>query len=49
MFERLRWLLVLAIVVSPVAVDMRHGLTWSDASAQYLRCDPVVWNYFSSN
>jgi hypothetical protein len=49
MFERLRWLLVLAIVVSPVAVDMRHGLTWSEASAQYLQCDPVVWNYFRSN
>src|ERR1700753_3788386 len=49
MFARLRWLLALAIVVSPVAVDLRHGLTWSEASAQYLQCDPVVWNYYRSN
>jgi hypothetical protein len=49
MFERLRWLLVAAIVVSPLTVDVRHGLTWSEASAQYLQCDPVVLNYFRSN
>jgi hypothetical protein len=49
MFGRLRWLLVAAIVVSPVAVDLRHGFTWSEASAQYLNCDPVVLKYYSFN
>ena len=49
MFGRLRWLLVAAIVVSPVTVDMRRGVSWSEASAQYLQCDPVVLNYFRSN
>jgi hypothetical protein len=49
MFERLSWLLVAAIVVSPVKVDIRHGFTWSDASAQYLQCDPLVLNYYSFN
>jgi hypothetical protein len=48
MFERLSWLLVAVIVVSPMTVDIRHGLTWSEASAQYLQCDPVVLNYFRS-
>ena len=42
MFERLRWLVVAAIVVSSMTVDIRHGLTWSEASVQYLQCDPVV-------
>ena len=49
MFERLRWLLVAAIVASPLTVDTRHRLVWSEASAQYLQCDPVVLNYFRSN
>ena len=49
MFERRRWLLIVAIVVSPVTVDLRHGLARSQASAQYLQCDPVVLNYFRSN
>ncbi len=49
MFNRLRWLLVAAIVGSPVALDIHHGLAWSEASAQYLQCDPLVLNYFSFN
>ena len=49
MFERLRWLLVAAIVVLPLTIDIRHGLTPLAASAQYLQCDPVVLNYFRSN
>lgn len=49
MFERLRWLLVAAIVMAPVTVDLRQGFAWSQASAQYLQCDPVVLNYFRSN
>jgi hypothetical protein len=50
MFGRLRWLLVAAIVVSPVSVELRRGFTWSEASAQdigSLNCDPVVVNYYS--
>lgn len=47
MFGRLRWLLVAAIVLSPATVDWRRGYTWSEASAQYVPCDPVVVNYFS--
>src|SRR5262245_13185892 len=47
---RLRWLLFAAIVLSPVAVDLRHGFTWSEASAQYLNyylnCDPIVLKYY---
>jgi hypothetical protein len=52
MFGCLRWLLVGAIVVSPVTVDLRRGFTWSEASAQdiwSLNCDPVVLNYYSFN
>ena len=49
MFGRLRWLLVAAIAVSPVTVDLRDGFTWSEASAQYLDCDPVVLKYYYSN
>jgi hypothetical protein len=49
MFGRLRWLLVGAIVVSPVTLDLRRGFTWSEASAQYLNCDPIVLNYYSFN
>jgi hypothetical protein len=52
MFGRLRWLLVAAIVVSPVTVDSRHGFAWSEAFAQdiwSLDCDPVVLNYYNSN
>ena len=49
MFERLRWLLVAAIVVSPVTADIRQGFKLSAASAQYLQCDPVVLNYFRSS
>jgi hypothetical protein len=49
MFGGLRWLLVAAIVVSPVAVDLRYGFTWSEAAGQYLNCDPVVLKYYSSN
>ena len=49
MFERLSWLLVAAIVVSPVKVDIRRGFTWSEASAQYLQCDALVLNYYSFN
>ena len=44
MFGRLHWLLIAAIVVSPVTVDLRHGFTWSEVSAQdiwSLNCDPV--------
>jgi len=47
MFGRLRWLIAAAIVVSPVTVDLRRGFNWSEASAQYLNCDPVVLNYYS--
>jgi hypothetical protein len=47
MFGRLRWLLVAAIVVAPVTVDWRRGFAWSEASAQYLDCDPVVLNYYT--
>jgi len=52
MFVRLRWLLVAAIVVSPVTVDLRRAFTWSEASAQdvwTLNCDPVVFNYYGFN
>ena len=49
MFGRLRWLLVGAIVISPVTVDLRRGFTWSEASAQYLNCAPIVLNYYSFN
>jgi hypothetical protein len=49
MFGRLRWLLVAAIVLSPLTVDLRHGFTWSQASAQYLDCDPIVLKYYYSN
>ncbi|MFZ0123557.1 MAG: hypothetical protein WAL48_05135, partial [Xanthobacteraceae bacterium] len=52
MFGRLHWLLIAAIVVSPVTVDLRHGFTWSEVSAQdiwSLNCDPVVLNYYSFN
>jgi hypothetical protein len=41
MFGRLRWLIAAAIVVSPVTVDLRRGFNWSEASAQYLNCDPA--------
>ena len=47
MFGRLRWLLAAAIVVAPVTVDWPHGFAWSQASAQYLYCDPVVLNYYT--
>src|SRR5262245_5859497 len=50
MFVGLRWLLVAAIVVSPVTLDLRRTFTWSEASAQgilTLNCDPVVFNYYS--
>jgi hypothetical protein len=49
MFGCRRWLLVAAIMVSPVALDLRHGFTWSEASAQYLNCDPIVLKYYSFN
>src|SRR5262249_38764497 len=52
MFGRLRWLLVVALVVSPVTIELRHGFTWSEASAQdiwSLNCDPVVLNYYTLN
>src|SRR6185436_14676351 len=49
MFGGLRWLLVAAIVVSPMTVDLRHGFAWSGASAQYLDCDPLVLKYYYSN
>jgi hypothetical protein len=49
MFERLRWLLIGAIAVSPVTVDMRYGFKWSEAFAQYLQCDPLVLNYYTFN
>jgi hypothetical protein len=49
MFKKLRWLLVAAIVSSPVTFDIRHGLIQSEASAQYLQCDPLVLNYYSLN
>jgi hypothetical protein len=50
MFGRLRWLLVVtAIVLAPVTIDLRHGVNWSNASAQYLQCDPLVLNYYRSN
>jgi len=49
MFGRLRWLLIAAIVTSPVGLDLRHGFSWSQASAQYLNCDPVVLKYYSFN
>jgi hypothetical protein len=53
MFGVLRWLLLAAILVSPVTVDLRRGFTWSEASAQdipgILNCDPVVLNYYSFN
>jgi hypothetical protein len=49
MFRRLRWLMVAALAVAPAKVDLRHGFTWSEGSAHYLDCDPVVLNYFSFN
>ena len=52
MFGRLHWLLIAAIVVSPVTGDLRHGFTWSEVSAQdiwSLNCDPFVLNYYSFN
>ena len=49
MFGRFRSLLVAAIVVSPVTVDLRHGFSWSEASAQYLNCDPIVLKYYRFN
>jgi hypothetical protein len=52
MSVRMGWLLVAAIVVSPVAVDLRRAFTWTEASAQdlgTLNCDPVVFNYYSTD
>jgi hypothetical protein len=49
MFGWLRWLLVAAILVSPVTLDLRHGFVWSEASAQYLDCDPLILKYYSAN
>ncbi len=49
MLARLRHLVVAAIAISPVTVDMPHGCMWSEASAQYLQCDPVVLNYYRSS
>jgi hypothetical protein len=34
MLERLRVLLIVALVVLPVTADLRDGLIWSEASAQ---------------
>lgn len=48
-----RWTLLAAIVASPVTVDLRHGFTGAEASAQYLNqylnCDPIVLTYYSFN
>jgi hypothetical protein len=34
MLGRLRVLLILGLVVSPVTADLRHGFLWSEASAE---------------
>jgi hypothetical protein len=34
MLGRLRVLLILGLVISPVTADLRHGFLWSEASAK---------------